>query len=221
MTLLLIFSALTIAVTVTLIWPLQHKKAYALFIALLLPILAVVLYIMLGAPDLPGKPFADRVKDPDFILATMVKETQQKLNQSPSQEGYRHLAEAFYMMKHYAAAAEAYQKAIDLGDNSAMAWAEMGESLVLANGAVTAGARDDFYRALKHDPKDARARFYIGLDEAQKKNYKHAVSIWKGIQKDSPAGAQWSALISKHIELYAKEGGFDAASITPSFPSGR
>ena len=221
MTLLLLFSALTIAVTVTLIGPLQYKKAYAVFIAFLLPVLAIVLYIMLGAPDLPGKPFASRVKDPDFILATMVKETQQKLNQSPNQEGYRRLAEAFYMMKHYTAAAEAYQKAIDLGDNSAMTWAEMGESLVLANGSVTPEAHVDFYKALKRDPKDARARFYIGLGEAQKKNYSRAVSIWKGIQKDSPAGAQWSALISKHIEIYAKEGGFDPASVQPSFPSGK
>lgn len=220
MILFLIFSLLTAAVTLALVQPLLHKdKFHAKFIALILPGLACGIYLVLGSPELPGKPFADRSKDVDFILAATVKEIQVKLDKSPSQDGYRNLAEAFYIMKRYAAAAEAYQKAIELGDDSANTWAEMGESLVLANGgAVLPEALGDFYKALKRNHDDARARFYIGLSEAQIGNFKEAISIWKGIQNDLPSTAPWSIIIGKHIRLYAQKGELDPASIKPSSP---
>jgi len=197
-------------------------KVFATLIIVMLPAAALVLYIILGAPALPGKPFPARLKDPEYILATMIKQTQQKLNQSPSQEGYRHLAEAFYMMRSYPAATDAYQKAIDLGDTSALTRSEMGESIVLANGGmVTLDALTDFNQALKRDHKDVRARFYIGLAAAQNKDFKKAVSIWKGLQKDSSSDASWSDIVNQHIDIYAKEGGFDPAVIPASNPSGR
>jgi cytochrome c-type biogenesis protein CcmH len=202
--------------------PFTHRvrKVFAALVIVLLP--AVVLYVMLGSPDLPGKPFPARLKDPEYVLATMIKQTQQKLNQSPNREGYRHLAEAFYMMRNYPAATDAYQKAIDLGDTTALTRSEMGESIVLANGGmVTSDALSDFAQALKRDPKDVRARFYTGLAAAQNKDFKKAVSIWKGVQKDSASNASWSDIVNKHIDIYAHEGGFDPASIPPSYPLGR
>lgn len=222
MTLFLIFLALAVIVTAILVRPLlrQKGKAAAILVALLLPVFALVLYAMLGSPTLPGKPYADRSKDVDFILAATVKEIQLGLDKSPSQAGYRNLAEAFYLMRRFGAAAEAYQKAINLGDKSAKTLAELGESLVLANGgAVMPEALGDFYKALKRDPKDARARFYIALSAAQIGDFKQAVSIWKGIQKDLPPDAPWAPIISNHIQAYAKRGGFDPASIEPSNPS--
>jgi len=200
----------------------RAHKVFAALIIILLPAMAFVLYVMLGAPALPGKPFPARLKDPEFILGTMIKETQQKLSQSPNREGYKHLAEAFYMMRNYPAATDAYQKAIDLGDTTAPTRSEMGESIVLANGGmVTPDALADFYQALRRDHKDVRARFYIGLAAAQNKDFKKAVSIWKGIQKDSSSNASWSDIVNQHVDIYAKQGGFDPASIQPSYPSGR
>jgi len=224
MILLLIFFALTTAITLTLVSPLLHKKnragkTSAVLIALLLPVMAFGLYIILGVPELPGKPFAERTQDLDFVLASAMKDVQVKLDKSPSVAGYRQLAEAFYMMRHYTDAAGAYHKAVDLGDNTALTWSEMGESIALANGGmVVPEALNDFHQALKRDPKEARARFYIGLRAAQNKDFRKAVSIWKGLQKDSAPDASWSDIVSKHIEIYAKEGGFDPASIKPSKP---
>lgn len=195
------------------------RKVYATLIIVLIPIFAFGLYITLGAPELPGRPYATRANDPDFLLDAAIRQTQAKLEKTPSKTGYKSLAEAFYMMKNYSAAASAYQKAIALGDNSASTWSEMGESVTLTNGGMASPeALDDFRHALKRDPKDARARFYIALGEAQKKNYKKAVGIWKGLQKDSSPAATWSGIVSKHIETYSKEGGFDAVSVQPAQP---
>ena len=64
-------------------------------------------------------------------------------------------------------------------------------------------------------------RTRAGLAAAQNKDFKKAVSIWKSLQKDSSRNASWPDIVNRHIETYAKEGGFDPASILPSDPSGR
>ena len=221
MTSFLIFLVLAIAVGAALAWPLLRKaQAWAMVTAFLLPIATFALYAMIGNPGMPDKPYADRSKDLDFILAATVKETRAKLDKAPTQAGYKSLAQAFYIMKDYDAAAEAFQKAINLGDKSAATLAEMGESLVLANGGtVLPEALGIFYKALKRDPKEARARFYIGVSAAQIGNFKEAVSIWNGVQNDIPQDTPWSGIIGRHIELYAKQGGFDPASVKSSNPS--
>lgn len=135
----------------------RTRKTIVVLIAVLLPVLTFMLYIMLGSPDLPGRA------------------------------------------------------------NNAAAWSKTGESIVLAhNGVVVIEALEDFNKALKLDPRDARARFYTGLAEAQINNFKKAISIWKGVLKDSAADAPWAAMIKDHIKVYAQKGGFDPASIAPS-----
>ena len=199
----------------------RTRKVFAALIAILLPVMAAALYLLLGSPELPGKPFAARANDPEFALAAAAEDMQSKLDKTPTARGYKHLADTLYMMKRYPAATEAYQKAVKLGANDAMTWSKMGESVVLANaGAVVPEAFDDFNKSLKLDPEDARSRFYIGLAAAQINNFKKAVAIWKGLQKDSPPDAPWSVMIKEHIEIYARKGGFDPASIAPSQPSG-
>jgi len=179
----------------------RARKIYAALIAVLLPLMTAALYLWLGSPALPGRPFADRMNDPGFSLAYSAEEMKSKLEQTPSIEGYKHLAGTLSIMKHHAAAAEAYQKAVDLGDNDAVTWSEMGEEVVLANdGVVVSEALGDFYKALKQNPKDARARFYIGLAEKQIGNLKKAVFIWKKLLKDSAPDAPWIIMLKEHIE---------------------
>ena len=47
----------------------RARKISAALIAALLPVVAAILYLQLGAPELPGKPFAGRMNDPEFALA--------------------------------------------------------------------------------------------------------------------------------------------------------
>ena len=200
----------------------RARKIFAALIAVLVPVMAAVLYLWLGSPELQGKPFAGRAGDPEFALASSVADLRSELDKTPGADGYKRLAGTLSMMKDYAAAAAAYQKAIDLGADDAVTWSEMGEAVVLASdGFVVPEALGDFYKALQLDPKDARARFYMGLAEAQIDDLKKAVSIWKGLQKDSAPDAPWTAMLKEHIETYSREGGFDPAAIAPSLPSGQ
>lgn len=198
----------------------ESRKIAAVIMAITLPAAAAGLYLFMGTPSLPGKPFAEHLSNPhESALTESAEKMQAELLKKPGIDGYQRLANVFLMMRRYTDATGAYQKAIELGANDALIWSELGEAVALANdGAVVPEAMSAFYKALKLDRKDARARFYIGLAETQIGDFKKAVAIWKDLLRESKPDAPWSAMLKEHIESYAKEGGFDPASIKPAPP---
>jgi cytochrome c-type biogenesis protein CcmH len=99
-------------------------------------------------------------------------------------------------------------------------WGALGESLALVNdGMVVPDALEAFGQALTLDKSDPRARFYLGLARGQLGKYAEAVSIWRDLEKDSPADAPWLPVLKQHITEFARQGGFDAASIKPVPPA--
>jgi cytochrome c-type biogenesis protein CcmH len=197
------------------------RLAVIIAIALVLPVGAALMYGALGSPHLPGKPFAWREKnDPEFTAAAGAKDLAAQLQKSPSVAGYQQLAVMYLTARQYEQSAAADRRAIDLGATDAATWSDLGEAEVLANdGAVGADALQAFTNALSAEPRSERARFYIGLAEAQIGKLKQAVGIWRDLEKDSAADAPWLPMLREHIAVYAKQGGFDPASAPPSPPS--
>ena len=190
-------------------------------IALLVPLGVVVMYSALGQPQLPGKPYAWRLKnDPDFVVAATAEKLAALLQASPSAAGYQRLGQMYFDARNYDQAAVADRRAIELGANDAITWSELGEAVVMVSGgAVVPEAMTAFTKALGIEPRSERSRFYIGLAEAQIGNLKQAVAIWRDLEKDSPPDAPWLTMLRDHIAAFAKQGGFDPASVPPSPPS--
>ena len=88
-----------------------------------------------------------------------------------------------------------------------------------SGGAVVPEALLAFTNSLGKDPHGERSRFYIGLAEAQIGNLKQAVAIWRDLEKSSDPDAPWLPMLREHIAAFAKQGGFDPASVPPSPPS--
>ena len=99
----------------------------------------------------------------------MTQRLQAKLQRNPQDvEGWRMLGWAYFNIEHFADAADAYSKAIELRPDAAEYRSARGEALVReADGTVSVAAKTDFEEALKLDAKDARARFFIGLAKQQ------------------------------------------------------
>lgn len=192
-------------------------------IALIIPLGAAVTYGALGQPQLPGKPYAWRLKhDPDFVVAATAEKLAAMLQNSPSAAGYQRLGQMYFDARNYEQAAVADRRAIELGANDAATWSELGEAVVMVNGgAVAPEAMTAFTKALSIEPHSERSRFYIGLAEAQIGNLKQAVAIWRDLERDSPPDAPWLVMLREHIAAFGKQGGFDPASIPPSPPSAR
>ncbi|MDE2266171.1 MAG: c-type cytochrome biogenesis protein CcmI [Alphaproteobacteria bacterium] len=200
----------------------RHARIAAIMaIALILPLGSVAVYGALGSPNLPGKPYAWRLKhDPEFVVAATAEKLADLLKDSPSASGYKRLAEMYFNSRDYDQAADADRQAVALGANDSATWSEFGESVAMANGgAIVPEALMAFSNALALDPHDNRARFYIGLAESQIGNLKQAVAIWRDLEKDAPPDAPWLPMVRENISSFSKEGGFDPASVPPSPPS--
>jgi cytochrome c-type biogenesis protein CcmH len=183
------------------------------------PLGAVALYGDLGAPQLKGQPFAGRQNDPDFAMARMVDHLSARLRAKPDAAGYATLAESLFTLKRYDEAIEAFRRAIGMGVADPEMMASLGEAYVLTNdGAVTPEAQQAFQHALMLDRSAPRSRFYLGLAHAQIGQFREAVSIWRDLEKDSPAESPWLPMLREHIRAFAEQGGFDPASVPPMPP---
>ena len=182
----------------------RRQWLMALVLAAALPLGAGLMYVRLGAPALPAKPYAARQQDPEIMMAAAMGRLVEQLDHKPDAEGYRHLATLGFMLRRYDQAAEAYRKLIALQGADAALWSKLGEALVLANeGQVVPEAREAFAETLRRDPQEARARFYTGLAAAQDAAPDRALALWRELERDSPADSPWLPMLKAHIALYA------------------
>jgi len=83
-----------------------------------------------------------------------------------------------------------------------------GEALTLAaGGAVPAEAERAFTQALKGDPKDFAARYYLGSAYASRRDTARALALWNSLLADAPPNAPWRAeLVDRMAMLKAASG---------------
>lgn len=191
----------------------------ALLLGLGVPLAAGLLYSRLGAPGLPGQPFASRQSDPAFQMATLTDDLAARLAASPDGEGFRRLGHAYMALQRYSDAATAFSHADRMGAGDSAMISAWGEAQVMSQGGmVIPEARRLFLRALAGDHDNPQARFYLGLAQAQIGAYDKAVAIWKDLEQASGADAPWLPAVRQHVAEAASQGGFDPASIAPAAP---
>lgn len=199
--------------------PRRRPVALALVLGIGVPVIAGGLYVLLGSPGLPGRPFASRQSDPMFQMTALTDNLAARLAKAPDGEGFRRLGQAYMALQRYADAIAAFEHADRMGAADSAALSAWGEALVISQeGMVVPAARHLFLRALKDDHDNPQARFYLGLGEAQIGDYKKAVAIWKDLEASSGADAPWMEALRQHIAEASKQGGFDPATITAAAP---
>ena len=140
---------------------------YALLAVLLVPLIAVPVYVKFGSPGLPDVPLQERLKgaiaNQDF--AALVATVEAHLAQAPDDvEGWKVLAPAYKRERRWTDAADAYANVLRLGPPTADAIADYGEMLVFANeGMVTDEAENAFVEALKLEATNERAKYYYDM----------------------------------------------------------
>jgi cytochrome c-type biogenesis protein CcmH len=198
-----------------------RRWATILPLLLVVPLAAGVLYWRIGNAPMPDKPFATRQADPEFQMTAMADRLARSLESQPSAEGFATLAATYIHLKRYEEAADSYRRAIRMGAIDGDVLSSLGESLVMADdGTVGPEARQAFMHALMLEGADPRARFYLGLADAQVGRYADAVAVWKHLERDSAADAPWLPMLREHISEYAKLAGVDPATIAPKPPAG-
>ncbi len=166
-----------------------------IFIAVLMPILALSSYIYLGAPHLPSQPVDERRAQlsEKQDMQTIVARMEAHLAKNPQDgKGWDIISTVYTRFGQYDEAAKAYTRAIDLLGSSADRQSGLGEALTrIAGGLVTAQARAAFETALSLDPASARSRYFLAQAAQQDGRTQDAVQQLQDLVKISPPDAPW------------------------------
>ncbi|MDP6841083.1 MAG: c-type cytochrome biogenesis protein CcmI [Rhodospirillales bacterium] len=198
----------------------SRPLAAAITIAVLVPVLSFAIYGLLGSPQLPGQPHAERRAADTAEQANMRKVVEtlaKRMQQSPERlEGWMLLGKSYARLNEYAKAARAFRRASELAPARADIHASLGEALFMAAGQrFDAGSRAAIEAALRVDPRDPKALFYQGAAHLQAGAHARAVQSWIDLIAVSPPDAPWLAGVRRRIASAAEAGGIDAAAVKP------
>ncbi|RUY96004.1 c-type cytochrome biogenesis protein CcmI [Mesorhizobium sp. M7A.F.Ca.CA.003.01.2.1] len=180
---------------------------------LAVPLVSWGLYVKLGSPDLPSQPLSERLaKNPaDSSVDELVARAEAHLAANPTDgRGWDVLAPVYLRMQRFSDAADAYRNAIRLDGDSAVRQAGLGEAIAgAAGGIVSADAQDAFEAALKLDPANAKASFYLAMALAQEGRAKEATTAWQAMLGRLPPDSPWRGAVEQAL---AKSGNPEVAS---------
>ncbi len=204
---------------------------------------AGVLYLVLGAPGYPDLPIAGRLANAEAEYMNRPHQDDLEARAGPftppagvdqgaldligklrtavashpdDLQGQTLLAENEAKLGNYAGARQAQAQVIRLKGDAATAqdYSAQGELMIYAaGGLVTPEAEAALADAVRRDPKDGSARFYLGLMAAQVGRPDRTFALWKPLLDDGPADASWIAPIRARIQEVA-----DAAGIAYTAP---
>jgi cytochrome c-type biogenesis protein CcmH len=180
-----------------------RRRAVALVALILLPAGAAGLYVMVGAPGMPGQPHAARqqLSPENRSVVELVGRVEAHLESHPEDgRGWEVLAPVYLRLGRFDDAVKARRNVLRLLGEDAVRHADLGEALTAAaNGIVTADARQAFEAALKLKPDDYRARYFIGLAAEQDGRPKDAADLWRKLLAGAPADASWTDLVRESL----------------------
>ena len=190
----------------------DRGPAYA--IAVGIPIVAVVLYLIIGnsaalsgaatAPQ-PAPAAAASQSDggmPRQAIEANVAKLAKRLEQNPADaDGWAMLARSYMTLAKYDEASNAFAKAAALKTNDADLLADYAFALAMVNGRQLQGRPFELVKkALQLDPQNAKALELAGSGEFEAKNYKQAIAYWQKLLQMTPADSELARTLAAEIK---------------------
>lgn len=183
-------------------------KAAPIAIGLLLPLLAIMVYLPLGAPELPDRPYAGRaaqineMKEKTATIQAMVTRLAERLKQDPSDgKGWAMLGRSYRALGLADEAKDAYRNAVTLLPGDAQSRIELAimlleeaDSDALPDEAIT---RLEEVLAINADQPDAL--YFTGLAAAMKGDTARAKTRWNRLLMVLPAESPARGQVEKDM----------------------
>ncbi|MFT4089289.1 MAG: c-type cytochrome biogenesis protein CcmI [Asticcacaulis sp.] len=160
---------------------------------------ALGLYLVMGKPELPDQPYAQRLESwmaqaetqpetlPSKPLAEVFKRRAADNAEDP--QYWMFLGRLQVMAGDYYDGAKSFRVAVTLRPEQAEAWSNMGEALTLMNeGKSGPDARAAFEEALRRDPKDLSGQYYMGKILVGEGRFADARSLFENLRAQLPVG---------------------------------
>ncbi len=195
-----------------------RKRTLALGAVIALPLVAGVIYVGLGRPDLPAQPFAAReiakaVKTPPSreTMMQVVGMIEARVREAPTDpEGWRLLMRLNGRLGRASDATATLYGEILTAAKQPMRRATValayGEAIMTTHdGTLTKEARAAFATALAAAPAHPAARYYQGRMQIEDGNPRGALATWSALRRDAPAEAPWRQRLDDDIARLKRE----------------
>lgn len=201
----------------------------AAVVAAVLPIAAVMLYLVLGTPFALSPDAARLAAAPDDPqhatspqqIEAMIGQVKEKLAADPNNvDGWVVLARTYYVTGRAAEAAQAYEKATSLAPGDADLLADYADALGVAQGRSLEGKPAALVaRALEANPNHWKANALAGTLAFNKKDYAKAAGYWEKTKAAVPPESPIAQSIAGSIAEARQLAGMPAAPASSAAPA--
>lgn len=178
-------------------------RRLALVFLLLLPLVAVLLYLKLGSPSSitipvatpPDASMTQSMAEHSMMageLESLLDALKAKLEKNPGDgNGWALLARSYVEVKRHKDAVAAYEQAVKVIPNDPQLLTDYADALAVVNNRNLAGKPEELVnQALQLDPHHVKALMLAGTAAFDRKDYKQAISFWERLQQSLPADSE-------------------------------
>ena len=159
--------------------------------ALMVPVIAVPVYLALGHPqaiDAPRSSPPQAEVTPEQIQAMVARLAERMKAEPDNAEGWAMLARSYFAMGRFDEAADAYSRLVKIVDGDAQVWTDYADAVAMKQGRNLAGEPEQMLkRALELDPDNVKALALAGSAAMQRGDAAAARVHWERLLKLLPA----------------------------------
>lgn len=203
-------------------------RATLWLLVIAVPVLAVALYAMLGAPAAlaPGATSAQREPTPQDVEAMVARLAERMEKQPPGRaedlEGWVMLGRSYAVLQRYPEASRAFGRALQLAPDDPQLLVDQADVLAMTQGQNLQGEPLKLIeRALRLDPANPKALALAGTAAFERKDYAAAAGYWQKAQPLAPPGSEFAQGLERGIAEARALGGLAPAAAAASAPAGQ
>ena len=183
----------------------SRVRRAALYAAAALPVAAIALYLAVGSPALPGRPYASRLDAPieQATAADLVAKVEAHLRQDPDDgRGWDVLAPVYMRMGDFQQAADAFDHAIRLlGDSPQRLAGFARATIMIENGIVNEPARRAYAKLLALEPQAVEPQVWLAIAKEQDGDLAGATADYRVLIAAGGAQEPWRSLLDERLKI--------------------
>ncbi|WP_455204643.1 c-type cytochrome biogenesis protein CcmI [Kaarinaea lacus] len=181
-------------------------KKSAIAVVVFIPVLAIVLYQILGSGEAGLKPeeaqLAQSTEGHQGTIEEQIRKLQEHLQSNPDDmEGWTMLARSYYFLKNYQAASETFARVVAMTNESdANLLVAYADALAMAQGRTMDGRPMELVKkALELQPFHTTGLWLAGTASYQAQDYPAALGYWEKLVQLFPQGSEQHTQMLKNI----------------------
>ncbi|MEW5904259.1 MAG: c-type cytochrome biogenesis protein CcmI [Pseudomonadota bacterium] len=172
----------------------RSYKTLAIVLSVLLPVVAVGIYLMVGEPQSmsPTNPHASMSMGGEMRTDSGIRELEKRVEANEQDgEALVMLARSYMDAERYADSARTYEKLTKIISDEAWVWSDYADAQAMAQGQTLRGKPTEFInKALKLDPNHMKSLALAGSAAMERGDFAVAIQYWERLLKQLQPGSE-------------------------------